>query len=62
MLTRRTFVASASASLLAGPALAQTAYPDADRSASSSAIPPGGGVDIVARLMAIRSRTRSARP
>jgi len=50
MLTRRTFVASASASLLAGPALAQT-YPTQTVHIICG-FPPGGGIDISARLMA----------
>ena len=49
MLTRRTFVASASASLLAGPALAQT-YPT-QTIRIIFGFPPGGGIDISARLM-----------
>jgi len=49
MLTRRTFVASASASLLACPALAQS-YPT-QTIRIISGFPPGGGIDISARLM-----------
>jgi tripartite-type tricarboxylate transporter receptor subunit TctC len=49
MLTRRTFVARASASLLAGPALAQS-YPT-QTIRIISGFPPGGGIDISARLM-----------
>src|SRR5579864_9244388 len=50
MLTRRAFVASASASVLAGPALAQT-YPT-QTIRIICGFPPGGGIDISARLMA----------
>ncbi|HEY1475898.1 MAG TPA: tripartite tricarboxylate transporter substrate binding protein [Pseudolabrys sp.] len=50
MLTRRTFVASASASFLAGPALAQS-YPT-QTIRIIAGFPPGGGIDISARLMA----------
>ena len=49
MLTRRGFVASASASLLAGPALAQS-YPTQTIHIIAG-FPPGGGIDISARLM-----------
>jgi tripartite-type tricarboxylate transporter receptor subunit TctC len=50
MLTRRTLLASASASLLAGPALAQS-YPT-QIIRIIAGFPPGGGIDISARLMA----------
>ena len=50
MLTRRTFLASASASLLAGPALAQT-YPT-QTIRIIAGFPPGGGIDLSARLIA----------
>ncbi len=50
MLTRRAFLASASASLLAGPALAQS-YPTQTIHIIAG-FPPGGGIDISARLMA----------
>ncbi len=50
MLTRRTLLASASASLLAGPALAQS-YPT-QTIRIIAGFPPGGGIDISARLMA----------
>ena len=50
MLTRRTLLASASAVLLAGPALAQT-YPT-QTIRIIAGFPPGGGIDISARLMA----------
>jgi tripartite-type tricarboxylate transporter receptor subunit TctC len=50
MLTRRTFLASASASLLAGPALAQT-YPT-QTIRIIAGFPPGGGIDLSARLVA----------
>src|SRR5664280_152372 len=49
MLTRRTFLASASASCLAGPALAQS-YPT-QTIRIIAGFPPGGGIDISARLM-----------
>ena len=49
MLTRRTFLASASASFLAGPALAQS-YPT-QTIRIIAGFPPGGGIDISARLM-----------
>ena len=49
MLTRRAFLASASASLLAGPALAQS-YPT-QTIRIIAGFPPGGGIDISARLM-----------
>ena len=49
MLTRRTFLASASASFLAGPALAQSYPTQAIRIIAG--FPPGGGIDISARLM-----------
>ena len=49
MLTRRGFVASASASLLAGPAHAQS-YPTQTIHIIAG-FPPGGGIDISARLM-----------
>jgi len=49
MLTRRTFLASASASFLAGPALAQS-YPT-QTIRIMAGFPPGGGIDISARLM-----------
>jgi tripartite-type tricarboxylate transporter receptor subunit TctC len=49
MLTRRTFLASASASLLAGPVLAQT-YPT-QTIRIIAGFPPGGGIDLSARLM-----------
>jgi tripartite-type tricarboxylate transporter receptor subunit TctC len=49
MLTRRTLLASASASLLAGPALAQT-YPT-QTIRIIAGFPPGGGIDLSARLM-----------
>ena len=49
MLTRRTFLASASASCLAGPALAQS-YPT-QTVRIIAGFPPGGGIDISARLM-----------
>jgi tripartite-type tricarboxylate transporter receptor subunit TctC len=50
MLTRRTFVANASVSVLAGPALAQS-YPT-QTIRIIAGFPPGGGIDISARLMA----------
>ena len=50
MLTRRTLLASASASLLAGPALAQS-YPT-QTIRIIAGFPPGGGIDLSARLMA----------
>jgi len=50
MLTRRTLLASASAVLLAGPALAQT-YPT-QTIRIIAGFPPGGGIDISARLIA----------
>ena len=49
MLTRRALLASASASLLAGPALAQS-YPT-QTIRIIAGFPPGGGIDISARLM-----------
>jgi len=49
MLTRRTFLASASVSFLAGPALAQS-YPT-QTIRIIAGFPPGGGIDISARLM-----------
>jgi len=49
MLSRRTFLASASASLLAGPALAQS-YPT-QTIRIIAGFPPGGGIDISARLV-----------
>ena len=49
MLTRRTFLASASASFLAGPALAQS-YPT-QTIRIIAGFPPGGGIDISARLV-----------
>jgi tripartite-type tricarboxylate transporter receptor subunit TctC len=49
MLSRRTFVASASASFLVGPALAQS-YPT-QTIRIIAGFPPGGGIDISARLM-----------
>ena len=49
MLTRRTLLASASASLLAGPALAQT-YPT-QTIRIIAGFPPGGGIDLSARLV-----------
>ena len=49
MLTRRTLLASASASLLAGPALAQSYTTQTIRIIAG--FPPGGGIDISARLM-----------
>ena len=49
MLNRRAFLASASASLLAGPALAQS-YPTQTIHIIAG-FPPGGGIDISARLM-----------
>ena len=49
MLTRRTFLASASASLLAGPALAQSFATQTIRIIAG--FPPGGGIDLSARLM-----------
>ena len=49
MLTRRTLLASASASLLAGPALAQS-YPT-QTIRIIAGFPPGGGIDLSARLM-----------
>jgi tripartite-type tricarboxylate transporter receptor subunit TctC len=49
MLTRRALLASASASLLAGPALAQS-YPT-QIIRIIAGFPPGGGIDISARLM-----------
>ena len=49
MLTRRTLLASASASLLAGRALAQS-YPT-HTIRIIAGFPPGGGIDISARLM-----------
>jgi tripartite-type tricarboxylate transporter receptor subunit TctC len=49
MLSRRTFLASASASFLAGPALAQS-YPT-QTIRIIAGFPPGGGIDISARLM-----------
>ncbi len=49
MLSRRAFLASASASLLAGPALAQS-YPTQTIHIIAG-FPPGGGIDISARLM-----------
>ncbi|HEX5213602.1 MAG TPA: tripartite tricarboxylate transporter substrate-binding protein [Pseudolabrys sp.] len=50
MLTRRTLLASAGASLLAAPALAQT-YPT-QTIRIIAGFPPGGGIDISARLIA----------
>ncbi len=50
MLTRRTFLASASASFLVGPALAQS-YPS-QTIRIIAGFPPGGGIDISARLVA----------
>jgi tripartite-type tricarboxylate transporter receptor subunit TctC len=50
MLTRRTFLASASASFLTGPALAQS-YPT-HTVRIIAGFPPGGGIDISARLVA----------
>jgi tripartite-type tricarboxylate transporter receptor subunit TctC len=50
MLTRRTFLASASASFLAGPALAQS-YPT-QTIRIIAGFPPGGGIDLSARLVA----------
>jgi tripartite-type tricarboxylate transporter receptor subunit TctC len=50
MLTGRTLLASASASLLAGPALAQS-YPT-QTVRIVAGFPPGGGIDLSARLMA----------
>lgn len=50
MLTRRTFVVSASASFLAVPAWAET-YPT-QTVRIIAGFPPGGGIDISARLMA----------
>jgi len=49
MLTRRTLLASAGVSLLAGPGLAQT-YPT-QTIRIIAGFPPGGGIDISARLM-----------
>jgi tripartite-type tricarboxylate transporter receptor subunit TctC len=49
MLTRRTFLASVSASFLVGPALAQS-YPT-QTVRIIAGFPPGGGIDISARLM-----------
>ena len=49
MLTRRTFLASASASFLVGPALAQS-YPT-QTIRIISGFPPGGGIDLSARLV-----------
>ncbi len=49
MLSRRTFLASASASVLAGPALAQS-YPT-QTIRIIAGFPPGGGIDISARLV-----------
>ena len=49
MLSRRAFLASASASLLAGPAQAQS-YPTQTVHIIAG-FPPGGGIDISARLM-----------
>ena len=49
MLSRRAFLASASASLLAGPSLAQS-YPT-QTIRIVAGFPPGGGIDISARLM-----------
>ena len=49
MLTRRTLLASASASFLAGPALAQS-YPT-QTIRIIAGFPPGGGIDISARLV-----------
>ena len=49
MLTRRIFLASASASLLAGPALAQSFATQTIRIIAG--FPPGGGIDLSARLM-----------
>jgi tripartite-type tricarboxylate transporter receptor subunit TctC len=49
MLSRRTFLASASASLLAGPALAQS-YPT-QTIRIIAGFPPGGGIDISARVI-----------
>jgi tripartite-type tricarboxylate transporter receptor subunit TctC len=49
MLTRRTLLASASASLLAGPALAQSFPTQTIRIIAG--FPPGGGIDLSARLM-----------
>lgn len=50
MLTRRTLLASAGASMLAGRALAQS-YPT-HTVRIIAGFPPGGGIDIVARLVA----------
>src|SRR5665213_2478863 len=49
MLTRRIFLASASASLLAGPALAQSFATQTIRIIAG--FPPGGGIDLSARVM-----------
>src|SRR5512141_1043715 len=49
MLTRRTLLASASTSFLAGPALAQS-YPT-QTIRIIAGFPPGGGIDISARLV-----------
>ena len=49
MLSRRAFLASASASLLAAPAQAQS-YPT-QTIRIIAGFPPGGGIDISARLM-----------
>ena len=49
MLTRRIFLASASASILAGPALAQS-YPT-QTIRIIAGFPPGGGIDLSARLV-----------